>query len=406
MDLVEPYLSAVGTELERRLLCDERKTSGSAVSPAVVSGAASRTPATVPHGLIAGEDGTDATPSVAEPWVRSIPQPSTPRRLEIDTLYWGGGTPSQLPEPAFWKLVECIQGYFRLAPGYEWTVEANPGDVTPDWCRMVAEAGVTRVSLGVQSMQLEKLRILERDHTPAAVRQAVQWLRERGLVVAVDLIFAAPGETPDVWQQDLDATLQLQPDHVSTYGLTYELGTRFWSLRNRGQLSPVPEDREAQLYEMAIDHWTEAGYEHYEVSNFARAGFRCRHNETYWLGRDFYGFGPGAASLVHGTRTVNHRSLWTYLRRIAAGESPVAESETLSPEDSARERLVFGLRRLEGVDTEAFAQQTGFTAEQLAGEVLEQFFAWGVLARTGNRIHLTRRGLLISDWLWSHLVRC
>jgi oxygen-independent coproporphyrinogen-3 oxidase len=238
------------------------------------------------------------------------------------------------------------------------------------------------------------------------VRQAVQWLRERGLVVAVDLIFAAPGETPDVWQQDLDATLQLQPDHVSTYGLTYELGTRFWSLRNRGQLSPVPEDREAQLYEMAIDHWTEAGYEHYEVSNFARAGFRCRHNETYWLGRDFYGFGPGAASLVQGTRTVNHRSLWTYLRRIAAGESPVAESETLSPEDSARERLVFGLRRLEGVDTEAFAQQTGFTAEQLAGEVLEQFFAWGVLARTGNRIHLTRRGLLISDWLWSHLVRC
>lgn len=327
-----------------------------------------------------------------------------PAGHRIDTLYFGGGTPSQLPSGAFLRLVELVKCRFTIGPGGEWTVEANPADVTPAWCAMVAGAGVTRVSLGVQSFTPEKLRVLERDHEPQVARQAAGWILDHGMQLAIDLIFGVPGETLDDWQRDVEEACLLGPHHLSTYGLTYEVGTRFWSRLRRGELLAVGEQLEADMYQWAIDRLTAAGWEHYEVSNFARPGYRCRHNETYWLGRSFYGFGPGAASYVGGVRTVNHRSSWTYMQRVLSGQSPVMEREVLDAESRARERLVFALRRLEGVDQVAFAQETGFQVKQLGGEALERFLAWGLLAECGTRLHLTRRGLLISDSLWPDLL--
>ena len=159
------------------------------------------------------------------------------------------------------------------------------------------------------------------------------------------------------------------------------------------------------MYEVAIDELTAAGYDHYEVSNFARPGHRCRHNEVYWAGGSYFAAGPGAARYVDGRRETNHRSTTTYLQRMLAGQSPVAESESLDPEDSARERLVFGLRRLEGVARAEFVQATGFELDRLAGDSLTNFVRAGLLEDTGTHVRLTRRGLLVSDSLWPELLR-
>jgi oxygen-independent coproporphyrinogen-3 oxidase len=236
------------------------------------------------------------------------------------------------------------------------------------------------------------------------VRQAVNALREAGLVVSLDLIFGAPGESLAAWQDDLQQALELAPEHISTYGLTFEKGTTFWGRLTKGELKPPAEELERDMYLAAIDTLTAAGYEHYEVSNFARPGFRCRHNETYWLGCEYFAAGPGAARYVAGRREMNHRSTTTWLARVEAGESPTAESETLSPEDRARERLVFGLRRLEGVELEAFAAATGYRVEQLGGQKLTHFLAQGLLAQEPDRLRLTRAGLLVSDAMWPYFL--
>jgi oxygen-independent coproporphyrinogen-3 oxidase len=159
------------------------------------------------------------------------------------------------------------------------------------------------------------------------------------------------------------------------------------------------------MYEMAIDTLTAAGFEHYEVSNFARPGHRCRHNETYWLGRAYFAAGPGAARFIGGRRETNHRSTTTYIRRILAGQSPVAESEQLGAEDSAREWLVFALRRLEGIDLAQFAADTGFSVEAIASDALPRLLELGLLEIVAGRLKLTRRGLLVSDAIWPEFLR-
>ncbi|MFM2096288.1 MAG: hypothetical protein RIS70_3412 [Planctomycetota bacterium] len=324
---------------------------------------------------------------------------------EVDTIFLGGGTPTHLPPAMLTNLLEVVRHRFALATGAEFSVEANPLDMTPERVDRLQAAGVTRISLGAQSFDADKLRVLERDHDAVAIRSAVDLARSAGFHVAIDLIFGVPGESPEMWRRDLEEAVALQPDHLSTYGLTWEKGTSFWAQRQRGILLPVPEDQEADAYEMAIDYLPSRGFAHYEVSNFAQPGCRCRHNEAYWLGDPFWAAGPGAARFVDGTRSINHRSVTTYLKRVLAGESPIAESERLSPEDAARELLVFGLRRLEGVDRNQFSMQTGFAVESLGAEALERFLEQGFLAWRDSRLALTRRGLLVSDAIWPHLLR-
>ena len=189
----------------------------------------------------------------------------------------------------------------------------------------------------------KSLRLLERDHSGHEISRAVELARGAGMHVALDLIFATPGETLDQWLADVDAAIALEPDHISSYGLTFERGTAFWSRRLRGELAGADEELERDMYAAVIDRLTAAGFEHYEVSNFARPGRRSRHNQAYWSGDGYYAAGPGAARYVDGVRETNHRSTTTYLRRVLAGESPVAERERLDPEARARELLVFSL---------------------------------------------------------------
>jgi oxygen-independent coproporphyrinogen-3 oxidase len=326
----------------------------------------------------------------------------TPR--EIDTLFLGGGTPTHLTPAQLAQLLDTIHSWFSFTPEHEFTIEANPADLTAETARLLAERGVTRVSLGGQSFDEQKLRLLERDHGPADVSRSAELARAMGLHVSLDLIFGAPGETLDSWRQDLAAALRLRPDHVSTYGLTFERGTTFWGRLARGDLARLDEELERAMYTAAIDGLTAAGLEHYEVSNFALPGRRCRHNEVYWAGDEYYAAGPGAARYIAGRREMNHRSTTMWLRRVLAGESPMAEQETLSPEDRAREMLVLGLRRLEGVDREAFLARTGYLLDILGGKSLPDFVARGLLADDGRKVRLTREGLLVSDAIWPYFL--
>jgi oxygen-independent coproporphyrinogen-3 oxidase len=326
----------------------------------------------------------------------------TPR--PVDTLYFGGGTPSHLNAPELARLCDVVLAWHPLAPGAEWTVEANPETLTDDRLAVLAERGVTRVSLGVQSLNDAKLQALDRQHDGATAHAAVRRVQAAGMQVAVDLIFAAPHESLDDWRRDLADLIALEPDHASTYGLTWELGTAFTVARTRGALSPADEDLEAAMYAEAIDALAAAGFEHYEVSNFARPGRRSRHNETYWAGREYFAAGPGAARYVAGVRETNIRSTLGYLQRIEAGQSPVADREQLDPEAKARERLIFGLRRLEGVNRHEFAAATGYEIDALAGPAIARFVAAELLEDTGATIRLTRAGLFVSDALWPELL--
>ncbi|QDV76671.1 radical SAM family heme chaperone HemW [Botrimarina mediterranea] len=352
--------------------------------------------------VVAGRD--DLAPAYLRALGVELAQLDTPRPVE--TLYLGGGTPTRLVLPLLDELLTLARKWFPAVEGAEpeFTVEANPGDLSAEAIALLADRGVTRLSLGVQSLNPAKLRHLERDHTPEDVHRVVRAAQDAGLHVAIDLIFAAPGETLDEWRADLDAAVALEPTHASTYGLTYEKGTSFWSRRSHGDLAELDDELQRSMYELAIDRLAERGFTHYEVSNFARPGRRSRHNEAYWTGREWYAAGPSAARYVDGVRETNHRSTTTWMRRLEAGESPVAEREQLTPEEKARERLVFGLRRLEGVRRQDFATQTGYQVEQLAGKEIERFTSLGLLSSDDECVRLTRAGLLVSDAIWPELL--
>ncbi len=348
---------------------------------------------------MAGRD--DLSGDYLQAIARELVAGATPgEQQEVDTLYFGGGTPTHLKPNDLRRLTETVWARHPLADGYEFTVEANPADVDAEMAETLAVLGVTRISLGSQSFRAEKLQLLERDHDAADIRRVVKALRDRHLHIALDLIFATPGETLNDWAADLDTAIALQPDHVSTYGLTFEEGTSFWNRRQRGDLSEIDEELQRDMYALAIDRLADAGYEQYEVSNFARLGRRSRHNQVYWSGDGYYAYGPGAVRYIDGVRESNHRSTTTYLRRVLAGESPVAEQERLSPEARARELLVFSLRRMEGMLRPAFQRQTEFTIDELIASPLRKFVELGLLEDDGNRICLTREGLFVSDAIW------
>ena len=317
--------------------------------------------------------------------------------VEVDTVFFGGGTPTHLDPPSLARLLELTNRGFRLTPGGEFSVEANPSGLTDEKIDLLAEAGVNRVSLGVQSFVDDELRLLERDHAVTEAVDTVGRLQRRFRNVSLDLIFALPGQTLETWKANLERAIQLRPQHVSTYGLTFERGTAFWSKQSRGAIVPADQELERQMYEFAMDRLEEAGYGHYEVSNFARPAFECRHNQTYWRAEPFYGFGPGAASFVDGVRRMNHRSVTTWIRKVLTGESPIVEEERLTPEERAREAVMVGLRQTVGLNMAEFQRRYGFELLSLGGEAAQRFLQQGWLEIVDGSLRLTRSGRLFTD---------
>jgi oxygen-independent coproporphyrinogen-3 oxidase len=315
----------------------------------------------------------------------------------VRTIFLGGGTPTYLSAAQLARLLAVVTRWLPLQHGDEFTIEGNPGTLDADKVAVLADHGVNRVSLGAQSFSPRLLRVLERDHVPDDVPRAVERVRRRIERVSLDLIFGAPGQTLAEWDADLRRALALQPDHVSTYGLTYEKGTPLWKQRRRGEVQPLTEEAELMLYAHGIDTLEATGFEHYEISNFAGPGCRSRHNQVYWANEAYFGFGMGAARYVNGRREMNTRSLGGYIQRALAGEPTTFQVEELAAEDRARETMVVQLRRVEGIHRASFREQTGFDLDTLAGAALARYLELGLLREEADSVALTRQGKYVAD---------
>ncbi len=305
--------------------------------------------------------------------------------FDLETVFLGGGTPSLLPEEVFGPLMAALP---PRRPGAEITLETNPVTVTTAKAVAWREAGITRISLGVQSLDPAFLKILGRDHTPEIVERSVSILREAGFAnLNIDLMFALPGEPPETFRETVRRALALRPDHVSAYALTYEEDTPFFERLNRGELKR-DEVAEIAMFEETAASLAEAGLPFYEVSNFARPGFESTHNRAYWRGADYLGLGPSACSTVGTERWTNVKDTARYAAEVAAGRQPIGEREPLPPETRRKERILFGLRTREGVERELLEGHDAAVREA-TGEGLAEW--------RGENLVLTRRGRLLAD---------
>ncbi len=310
-----------------------------------------------------------------------------------DTVFFGGGTPTLLPPGDLARMLAGIRDAFGLADGAEVTVEANPDTVTDAVARSRRRAGVTRLSIGMQSAVPHVLAALDRTHDPGNVRTAVAAARRAGLDVSVDLIYGAPGESLADWRTSLETALALDPDHVSAYALIVEDGTKLARQIRRGELPAPDDDLQAAMYETADDALTAAGLHWYEVSNWARDdAHRSRHNLAYWRGFDWWGYGPGAHSHVAGLRWWNVKHPAAYAERLAAAASPAAARER--PDEAARrlERVLLESRIADGL---AVSEVVGEGRHAVASLIADGLIQGADAVR--GRIVLTRRGRLLAD---------
>ncbi len=309
------------------------------------------------------------------------------------TVFFGGGTPTLLPPGDLARMLDGVRGAFGLADGAEITVEANPDTVTDAVAAELAASGVTRLSVGMQSAVPHVLAALDRTHAPANVATAVAAARAAGLDVSVDLIYGAPGESLDDWRASVETALALSPDHVSAYALIIEEGTKLHRQIRRGEVPAPDDDLQADMYELADGLLASAGFEWYEVSNWATdAAQRSRHNLAYWQGADWWGFGPGAHSHIAGLRFWNVKHPAAYAQRLAAGESPAAGRERPDLESTLLERVLLQSRISEGLPvSELLGEGRRAVAALIADGLID-----GAAAVRG-RIVLTLRGRLLAD---------
>ncbi len=309
------------------------------------------------------------------------------------TVFFGCGTATLLPPGDLARMLEGVRQTFGIAPGAEVTVEANPDTVTDAVVQELAAAGVTRMSIGMQSAVPHVLAALDRTHEPANVATAVASARRAGLDVSVDLIYGAPGESLEDWRASLETAAALDPDHISAYALIVEDGTKLARQIRRGEVPTPDDDLQADMYELADDLLGSAGYDWYEVSNWSRGQtHRSRHNLAYWQGSDWWGFGPGAHSHIGGVRFWNVKHPAAYAQRLAAGESPAAGRERPDAEARTLESVLLRTRIREGLPiSELLGEGRHAVAALIADGLIE-----GPAAVHG-RIVLTRRGRLLAD---------
>lgn len=326
-----------------------------------------------------------------------------PADFRPGTVFLGGGTPTSLNDEAFARLMDLVAP--RASGAAEWTCEANPRTVTAAKAARMRDAGVTRVSLGAQSFDPATLAFLGRAHGADDVGDAIALLRDAGLAnLGVDLITAVPGRDADALARDIDRALALDPRHLSAYTLSIEDGTPLAALVDLGTVKPVSDEQALAEYELVRSRLRNAGFVHYEISNFARPGSECRHNLLYWSGGEYLGCGPAAHSHRGGVRWGNVQTLEAWADVVSRGWTPVAFEERLTPEKRARETLVFSLRRLDGVDAAAFRAATGFDLDTLCGPEIARLADQGLLQRTATGVRLTGRALFISDAVFAELV--
>jgi oxygen-independent coproporphyrinogen III oxidase len=320
--------------------------------------------------------------------LRDLDQQCASFAVSPETIYFGGGTPTALTT----SQLEFLLGRFRqrldLSSLAEWTIEANPGSVSTRKAALLHELGVNRISLGVQSWDNELLKVLGREHDAQQAKQSFHILRRAGFSnINVDLMFGLPGQTIEQWKFTLQKTICLQPEHISAYCLTYEEDTEFFLRHARGELLQNT-DADTAFFEAAMSMLEDAGYQHYEISNYARPGFVSVHNRAYWLGKDYLGVGPSAFSTIGMQRWQNVCDYRSYADRVLSGQSPKGFSENLTNEMKRTERIALSLRTRDGIaasELKHFAQQTN------------EFIALGLIRKSNGNFLLTRKGKSLAD---------
>ena len=320
--------------------------------------------------------------------LRDLDQQCASFAIAPETIYFGGGTPTALTTAQLEFLFEGLRQKLDLSFLEEWTIEANPGSVSTRKAALLRELGVARISLGVQSWDEKFLKLLGREHSAQQAEDSFHLLRAAGFSnINIDLMFGLPGQTIEQWRLTLQKTIALQPDHISAYCLTYEEDTEFFLRYARGEFCQ-DSDADAEFFEMTMSTLENAGYEHYEISNYARPGLSSVHNRAYWLGKDYLGIGPSAFSTVGMRRWQNVCDYRTYIDRVLSDQSPGESSENLTDEIKRTERIALSLRTCDGVsasDLKRFAQQTN------------EFIGFGLLRESNGNFVLTRKGKALAD---------
>ncbi|QQL43787.1 radical SAM family heme chaperone HemW [Sulfuriroseicoccus oceanibius] len=318
--------------------------------------------------------------------------------LAPKTIYFGGGTPSLLSRTHLSRLFERMHDILDLSALQEWTFEANPRTFTPEKLQLMRDAGVSRVSLGVQSWRPEQLKVLGRDHSPDEARTAYEQLRAADFpTVNVDLMFAHPGQALEHWRDDLEQTIALAPDHISTYNLTYEEDTEFFDKFSKGEFHQDADD-DAPFFELMVERLGAAGFDNYEISNHARPGHRSQHNAAYWAGADFLGIGPGAVSTIGRTRWTNLPDTAKFIESMQFRRAAETDIEPLSESAWIMERVALELRTDTGLALTRLSNLEG--ADQRVDAMLEA----GHVTQKGQSLVLTRSGKLLADEVAAYLL--
>ena len=330
------------------------------------------------------------------------------RSKSLSTIYFGGGTPSQLTIPQLHQIFDAIYKYNKVQMGSEVTIEMNPDDVTEVFADGLCMLPVNRVSMGAQTFDDERLKWLHRRHTSQQVSEAMERLRDNGIRnISIDLMYGFPGETLDDWRRDIDAALALGAEHISAYCLMVEEGTPLAKMMHKGD-SPLNEELERKMYEMLIEKLTAAGYEHYEISNFAKPGHRSRHNSSYWQDIPYIGLGAAAHSYTmpggspfekKAIRSWNVADIHQYIEAIERGELP-SEKEEIDEDTHYNDRITVALRTSDGLDLGTLTERH----RRYCLKEAQRFLDDGLLKQHDNRLSLTRKGLFVSDYIMSSLV--
>lgn len=323
----------------------------------------------------------------------------------VDTVFFGGGTPSVLPNDALPRIVEALRTSFTLADDAEITAEANPGTVDFDKLAGWRESGINRISFGVQSFHDSLLRGIGRIHTADEAREAISLARQAGFDnINLDLIYGLPSQTVDMLRADIEQALMLGTDHLSVYGLIVEEDTPLERMVDEGcAVLPTDEDEEA-MYDWVTTHLEKCGYHRYEISNYARGGKVCRHNLKYWQFRDYLGLGSAAHSFIGGKRFANETMPETYIRRIRAEGSARLTEEAETIEELRGEYVFLALRTTKGVDTEDF--QRAFKADffDVYGDIIDRMTKEGLIERDGADVRLTKHGMKYGNRVFAQFV--
>ena len=322
----------------------------------------------------------------------------------IETIYLGGGTPSQLDEGDFLRIFETIRTVYGMEHCQEITLEANPDDLTETYVAMLRRLPFNRISMGIQTFDDATLKLLNRRHNAAQAIEAVDRCRRAGFAnISIDLIYGLPGETDERWKQDLQQAVALNMEHISAYHLTYEEGTRLYELLQARRIREVDEESSVRFFSTLMDTLTDAGYEHYEISNFCRPGMHSRHNTSYWNGIPYLGCGASAHSFDRRTREWNVASIDEYIRALEDGHR-LYETEPRDPDTAYNECAMTSLRTRQGLSLEEVEKEYGTVLRQYCTDMAQPYLQDGKLEMQDGRLRLTREGIFVSDGIISDLM--